>query len=163
MTDPRWGDAFASAFAQLTALWPDKVAVGAAISGVCALMETDVALAYICFGMLTGDMTARVAVCCKRNRPLCRGLKRALPRYVCYLIFIVMAWAAQVAFQRGLHVGLPIVDIMLAYLILTDTASIIGHLHYLGVPVPPVLKWLVFGGRERLKNRVREETGQERH
>ena len=161
MTDPRWGEAFAYAASRLADYWPDKLAIGAAFTGLCAMLGMDAPLAYLCFGMLTLDMTTRVAVHCKRDRPLCRGLKRGIPRYICYLLFILLAWAVQFAVERALGARLPIVDLIMAYLVLTDCASVIGHLHYLGVPVPGILKSLVLGGRRKIESQVQNitETG----
>lgn len=154
MTDPRWSEAFGHAGACLAAYWPDKLALGAVVTGLCAMLGMDAPLAYLCFGMLTLDMATRVAVHCKRDRPLCRGLKRGIPRYICYLLCILLAWAVQFAIERSLGARLPVVDLIMAYLVLTDCASVIGHLHYLGMPVPGVLKALVLGGRRGIERRV---------
>ncbi|WP_298034487.1 phage holin family protein [uncultured Desulfovibrio sp.] len=161
MTDPRWVEAFGVAVSRLADYWPGKMVIGSAITGACATLHMDAPLAYLCFGMLTLDMTTRVAVHCKRDRPLCRGLKRGIPRYICYLLCILLAWAAQFAVERALGVRLPVVDLIMAYLVLTDCASVIGHLHYLGVPVPGILKTLVLGGRRKIESQVQNitETG----
>ena len=45
-------------------------------------------------------------------------------------------------------------DVFTAYLILTDFASITGHLIYLGVPVPPLLVTLVTSGKAHLEKTV---------
>ena len=125
MTDPRWGEAFGYAASRLADYWPDKLAIGAAFTGLCACWAWT-RPGYLCFAMLTLDMTTRVAVHCKRNRPLCRGLKRGIPRYICYLLFILLAWAVQFAVERALGARLPVVDLIMAYLVLTDCASVIG-------------------------------------
>ena len=156
MTDINWPEAFAYYSARLADMWPGKVAVGTALSSLCLLLGMDEVLFYVLLATLTGEMLTRIAVHCKRNKSLCRGLQHGLARYICYGLFLLMAVAVQMAFQRAVGVGLPIVDIFMAYLILTDCASVIGHLYVLGIPVPGILKTLVVGGRRRLEHAVRE-------
>lgn len=67
-----------------------------------------------------------------------------------------MAVGVDISLRRALGFALPVTDVFMAYLVLTDCASIIGHLVWLGVPVPPLLVVLVTGGRTRLEKTVED-------
>lgn len=151
VTDPHWIE---SAVAMLTGLaqeWQGKMALGAIVTSICELMHIDEVLLYICFFMLTADMISRTIVLTKRDRSMCRGLKRAIPRYCFYLLFIILAWTVQFAVFRSLNVDIPVTNLVIAYLILTDCASVIGHLVYLGVPVPALIKTIVVGSKKKVE------------
>lgn len=103
-----------------------------------------------------GEMLTRIIVHCKRGKSLCRGLHHGLVRYSCYFFFLLMAVGVDISLRRALGFALPVTDVFMAYLVLTDCASIIGHLVWLGVPVPPLLVVLVTGGRTRLEKTVED-------
>ena len=95
MTDINWPEAFAYYSARLADMWPGKVAVGTALSSLCLLLGMDEVLFYVLLATLTGEMLTRIAVHCKRNKSLCRGLQHGLARYICYGLFLLMAVAVQ--------------------------------------------------------------------
>lgn len=150
MSDPNWTNAMSEGWWNLIEFWPSKAAIGTFVAGVCAFFGMEQTLACLCFGTLTFDMIFRLIILAKRQKPICHGLKRGIPRYVFYMMFIVMSWVVQVTLGLSLGISLPVVDIMLAYLILTDMASIIGNMYYLGMPVPHFLPALLQGGKKKI-------------
>ena len=105
---------------------------------------------------ITALCASLIIVHCKRGKSLCRGLHHGLVRYSCYFFFLLMAVGVDISLRRALGFALPVTDVFMAYLVLTDCASIIGHLVWLGVPVPPLLVVLVTGGRTRLEKTVED-------
>lgn len=151
MTDINWLYAARQAADRLTDMWPGKLALGTGFSAVLALLGVDHVIFGIMVAALTGEMASRFAVGCKRHRSLCRELQRGLARYTCYGLFLLMTVGVDVSLRRALGFSLPVTDIFMVYLILTDCASIIGNLAYLGVNVPRPLRILVAGGREKVE------------
>lgn len=151
MNDINWLHAIHYYCDRLLELWPGKVALG---------------IDHVLFGVLLasvmGEMLTRIIVHCKRGKSLCRGLHHGLVRYSCYFFFLLMAVGVDISLRRALGFALPVTDVFMAYLVLTDCASIIGHLVWLGVPVPPLLVVLVTGGRTRLEKTV-EDAVEGRH
>ncbi|MBQ7584906.1 MAG: phage holin family protein [Desulfovibrionaceae bacterium] len=156
MTDPKWLDSVISMFMGLTQEWPSKICIGAVITSICEIMGIDKGLLYVCFGMLTADMATRILVLAKHDRPLCAGLKRAIPRYIFYLFFIILAWTVQFSVFRAMSIEVPFTNLIIAYLILTDCASVIEHLIHLGVPVPKLIKHIVSGGKKKVEKTVKD-------
>ena len=151
MTDINWLHAVQHYGNRLADMWPGKLAVGTGFSALLSLLGVDHVIFGIMLAALTGEMLSRIAVGCKRGRSLCRGLQRGLVRYTCYGLFLLMAVGVDISLRRALGFSLPVTDIFMLYLILTDCASIIGHLTWLGVNVPRPLRVLVMGSRERME------------
>ena len=147
---------------RLLELWPGKVALGTALAAILTALGIDHVLFGVLLASVMGEMLTRIIVHCKRGKSLCRGLHHGLVRYSCYFFFLLMAVGVDISLRRALGFALPVTDVFMAYLVLTDCASIIGHLVWLGVPVPPLLVVLVTGGRTRLEKTV-EDAVEGRH
>lgn len=156
MNDPHWIEATFVMLSDLTSGWFGKISFGATIAFACDMFHVDYGLAIMCFCMLTADMMLRLIALAKRPKNLAKGLKKAIPRYVFYMLFIVMAWSVEFSVMRALHIDIPFVDIVVAYLILTDCASVIEHLVHLGVPVPRLISMAVLGSREKIEKTTRQ-------
>lgn len=156
MNDINWIRSLDNNFEQLEHYFAEKLVFGTAISAACAALGVDLVLFYVLAIALTGETLARVAVACKRNRGLCRGLQQGIVRYICYGIFLIVAIALQVSFKRSLGLALPIADIFMCYLIFTDCSSILGHLQALGVHIPKGLRFLVVDGRHRIEHKIED-------
>lgn len=156
MNDINWLHAIHYYCDRLLELWPGKVALGTALAAVLTALGIDHVLFGVLLASVMGEMLTRIIVHCKRGKSLCRGLHHGLVRYSCYFFFLLMAVGVDISLRRALGFALPVTDVFMAYLVLTDCASIIGHLVWLGVPVPPLLVVLVTGGRTRLEKTVEE-------
>lgn len=156
MNDINWLHAIHYSCDRLLELWPGKVALGTALAAVLTALGIDHVLFGVLLASVMGEMLTRVIVHCKRGKSLCRGLHHGLVRYSCYFFFLLMAVGVDISLRRALGFALPVTDVFMAYLVLTDCASIIGHLVWLGVPVPPLLVVLVTGGRTRLEKTVED-------
>ncbi|MCR5813133.1 MAG: phage holin family protein [Desulfovibrio sp.] len=156
MNDPHWIEATFVMLSDLTSGWAGKISIGATIAFACEMFHVDYGLAIMCFCMLTADMVLRMIDLAKRPKNLAKGLKKAIPRYIFYMLFIVMAWSVEFSVMRALHIDIPFVDIVVAYLILTDCASVIEHFVHLGVPVPKLICMAVLGSREKLEKTTRQ-------
>jgi len=141
---------------RLLEMWPGKVALGTALAAALTALGIDHVLFGVLLASIMGEMLTRIIVHCKRGKSLCRGLHHGLVRYSCYFFFLLMAVGVDISLRRALGFALPVTDVFMAYLVLTDCASIIGHLVWLGVPVPPLLVVLVTGGRTRLEKTVED-------
>ena len=162
MNDINWLHAIHYYCDRLLELWPGKVALGTALAAVLTALGIDHVLFGVLLASVMGEMLTRIIVHCKRGKSLCRGLHHGLVRYSCYFFFLLMAVGVDISLRRALGFALPVTDVFMAYLVLTDCASIIGHLVWLGVPVPPLLVVLVTGGRTRLEKTV-EDAVEGRH
>ena len=156
MNDINWLHAIHYYCDRLLELWPGKVALGTALAAVLTALGIDHVLFGVLLASVMGEMLTRIIVHCKRGKSLCRGLHHGLVRYSCYFFFLLMAVGVDISLRRALGFALPVTDVFMAYLVLTDCASIIGHLVWLGVPVPPLLVVLVTGGRTRLEKTVED-------
>ena len=156
MNDINWLHAIHYYCDRLLELWPGKVALGTALAAVLTALGIDHVLFGVLLASVMGEMLTRIIVHCKRGKSLCRGLHHGMVRYSCYFFFLLMAVGVDISLRRALGFALPVTDVFMAYLVLTDCASIIGHLVWLGVPVPPLLVVLVTGGRSRLAKTVEE-------
>lgn len=139
MNDINWLHAIHYYCDRLLELWPGKVALGTALAAVLTALGIDHVLFGVLLASVMGEMLTRIIVHCKRGKSLCRGLHHGLVRYSCYFFFLLMAVGVDISLRRALGFALPVTDVFMAYLVLTDCASIIGHLVWLGVPVPPLL------------------------
>ena len=156
MNDINWLHAIHYYCDRLLELWPGKVALGTALAAILTALGIDHVLFGVLLASVMGEMLTRIIVHCKRGKSLCRGLHHGLVRYSCYFFFLLMAVGVDISLRRALGFALPVTDVFMAYLVLTDCASIIGHLVWLGVPVPPLLVVLVTGGRTRLEKTVED-------
>ena len=156
MNDINWLHAIHYYCDRLLELWPGKVALGTALAAVLTALGIDHVLFGVLLASVMGEMLTRIIVHCKRGKSLCRGLHHGLVRYSCYFFFLLMAVGVDISLRRALGFALPVTDVFMAYLVLTDCASIIGHLVWLGVPVPPLLVVLVTGSRTRLEKTVED-------
>ena len=156
MNDINWLHAIHYYCDRLLELWPGKVALGTALAAILTALGIDHVLFGVLLASVMGEMLTRIIVHCKRGKSLCRGLHHGLVRYSCYFFFLLMAVGVDFSLRRALGFALPVTDVFMAYLVLTDCASIIGHLVWLGVPVPPLLVVLVTGGRTRLEKTVED-------
>lgn len=156
MNDINWLHAIHYYCDRLLEMWPGKVALGTALAAALTALGIDHVLFGVLLASIMGEMLTRIIVHCKRGKSLCRGLHHGLVRYSCYFFFLLMAVGVDISLRRALGFALPVTDVFMAYLVLTDCASIIGHLVWLGVPVPPLLVVLVTGGRTRLEKTVED-------
>lgn len=156
MNDINWLHAIHYYCDRLLELWPGKVALGTALAAILTALGIDHVLFGVLLASVMGEMLTRIIVHCKRGKSLCRGLHHGLVRYSCYFFFLLMAVGVDISLRRALGFALPVTDVFMAYLVLTDCASIIGHLVWLGVPVPPLLVVLVTGSRTRLEKTVED-------
>lgn len=158
MNDINWIRSLDNNFADLEQWFAAKLFLGSCISACCAVFGIDLLLFYFLLGALTVEAVARSILSCRRNRGLCRGLQRGITRYICYGAFLFMAIALQVAFKRSLGLAIPVADIFMCYLIITDCASILGHLNALGVPIPKGLRFMIVGGKRKIERKIEEIT-----
>lgn len=100
------------------------------------------------------EMLSRLLVGFKRRHSVCRELNRGMVRYLVYGGCLLMAVAVDVSLRRALGFSIPVVDVFMAYLILTDCSSIVGNAIRIGLPVPPLLVTLVFGGKTRVEKAI---------
>ena len=159
MNDPRWIDAYTNAFVMLTEAWEYRLVVSGIVTSVCKVFNMDATLAYCMFGTLTADMILRLAVLVQRRRSnrahsICHGLKRGLPRYMQYMLFILLAWACQLSVNQAVGISIPLINLMMCYLVFQDVGSCVGHLKALGVPVPALLDRFLFVARRHVDARV---------
>jgi phage-related holin len=168
MTNTGWEAFYFHAFNVLTEAWQYRFVVGSGIAAICTVFHMEEALVWCMFGTLTTDMVLRVLSSLKRRkRKVDRiaifrtGMKKGLARYMQYMIFIVMAWACQLSITTAIRHHVPLIDLMIAYLVLHDVSSISRSLRPLGVRVPGVLDRVISGSRRKIDRQVDEAVGED--
>ena len=154
MNDPLWGAAFRDAVLHFADVLPGGAAFASGVSAICLFAGIDVGLLWICFATLTIDIVTRIICIHISGRPMCRKLQQSLPRYIFYLIFVSLGCTAQYTADHALPIHVPFGDLTLSFLIFADLSSIVGHLVYMGVPVPRIVRKMVVGGRRRIEKTV---------
>lgn len=159
MTEPKMGEAFAISWHALRDFWDWKLAIGVWLSLLCEELHMDTLLAKLCFYTLVADICLGMRLAYMRKRPVCRALKRDLPRIICYLLSVVLAGVVQITFERALQLDMPVINLALGYLILTDCTSVIGKLDRLGYQIPALFKLVAFGGRRTVEKKIEDVIG----
>lgn len=162
MNDPLWGAAFRDAVWHFIDVLPGGAAFASGVSAICLFAGIDVGLLWICFATLTLDIVTRIICIHISGRPMCRKLQQSLPRYIFYLVFVSLGCTAQYTADHALPIHVPFGDLTLSFLIFADLSSIVGHLVYMGVPVPRIVRKMVIGGRRKIEKTVSDAVDTEK-
>lgn len=169
MMEPRWDIAYQQAFSSLVEAWEYRLVVSSVVTAICRVFQMDEVLVYCMFTTLTVDMLARITVLVvhthrSAGESICYGLKRGMPRYIQYMLFILLSWACQLSIRQATGFTIPLINLMMCYLVLQDVSSIAGSLKALGVPLPPILERAISRGRRHIDRRVDQHfPGHEAH
>ena len=134
---------FPEAWSGLIAGWEFKAVTGTAFAAVCSFLDIDQRIAIILCIAIAADFFLGMLDAQKRKRFRCRAVAFGMTKIFWYIVYIgiVSAISQTVSFSIGYR--LPLLDLFMSYLVASDCVSITGHLQSLGVPVPPLLRYIV--------------------
>ena len=79
------------------------------------------------------------------------------PAYCLYLLIVGVVNASLSRSFGGFD--MPLLNLFIAYLIITDAVSVIAHMQRLGIPVPDLLRRVLLRSKRKVERRVDGPTG----
>lgn len=138
----------------LLALWPEKALIGSCIAGFVSLFGGDALLLWLLVAMLLADFAFGLADALRRRHFRCRMLAHGALKFPAYCLYLLLVGVVNVSLSRSVGMEMPFLNLFVAYLIMTDAVSVIGHMQRLGIPVPALLRRIVLRGRNRVERGV---------
>ncbi len=145
-------DAFLHFSSQLLIdLWPFKlpasVAIGYYLEYIGASAQTLIAL----FALISVDLIFGVWLAAKRNEFSREKLFRWVLKVALYLLIICICGHTIQAFFEPLGLSFPLLNLLMAMMIITETKSIFITMERLELPVPAVAVWVIKALDKRAK------------
>jgi toxin secretion/phage lysis holin len=147
---------FKATYAALLELWEMKAVCGATFATICAGAGCDYVLVLTLWLAMFCDFLFGVADACKRRHFRCRTMERGAQKLVWYFIYMGLVWMVNVAISHSVGFDSPLLNWFLAYLTLTEAVSIVAHLKSLGVPIPPLLLYIVNRSKKGVEEKVEQ-------
>lgn len=140
---------------QLLDLWPQKAVISGFLSAVCSFFYADAVLFWLWFCAILCDfiLGACVGIHTEGHMSLDR-LQKGIVKFVTYLFYVIIAAVAGVAVTRSSGIEIPVLNVFMGYLTLTELKSIIKNMGKLGFKVPPLLMAIVGKSTKKLENTV---------
>ena len=150
---------------QLLSAWPEKLALGAALSSVATFFSADIVLYYTFLAMNLADFVLGVSIGLRRDHILNLGmLGKGIKKFLTFNIYILLSGVASMTVARiGFETGAPLLtNLFIGYLILHEMISVIRNMEILGFNSPPLLKKFLRRTSQKIENTVsRESNNQE--
>ena len=128
---------------QLFASWPEKLALGAALSSIFAFFGADIVLYYTFLAMTFTDFVLGVTIGCRYHHCIdLHKIGKGIKKLVTFNLYIMLSCIASMTTARiGLEAGAPyLVNMFIGYLIFHEMISVIRNMEILGFTPPPLLK-----------------------
>ena len=90
----------------------------------------------------------------KRRRFRCRAVVFGTTKIFWYVVYIGIVSAINQTVSYSVDYRLPLLDLFMSYLCASDCVSITGHLQSLGVPVPPLLRFIVKSTKKNTEKQI---------
>ena len=134
----------------LLALWPEKAVIGSCVAGAVSLFGGD---AYLLW--MLGDAV-------RRRHFRCRMLAHGALKFPAYCLYLLIVGVVNASLSRSFGgFDMPLLNLFIAYLIITDAVSVIAHMQRLGIPVPDLLRRVLLRSKRKVERRVDEAVGGE--
>lgn len=138
----------------LVAMWPEKAAVSSFLTGVVALFDGDAFILWLLVGMMAADFLFGFADAARRRHIRCRTMGRGVLKFVYYMSYIGLVGVVNASLSRSFGIHVPLLNLFMSYLIITDTISVMAYMRRLGIPVPGLLLRIVARSRSRIERDV---------
>lgn len=145
----------------LSDMWQQKLAMGAIVTWLSEWIGADAALLGIMLLALCLDFALGVYVAVKRGKFRCYTLTRGVAKLPCYCFYLLVVDTAVYALTVSTGFELPLLNMFVAYLVLTDAASIIAHMRVLGLPMPKLLALIVNSSQHKIEHTVSSALGED--
>lgn len=152
-----------NATGQLFAAWPEKLALGTALSSVFAFFGADVVLYYTFLAMTFTDFALGVSIGCRDNHCIdLHKIRRGIKKLVTFNLYILLSCVASLTTARiGLEAGAPyLVNMFIGYLIFHEMISVIRDMEILGFTPPPLLKKFIQRATRKIEGAVAGDEAQ---
>ncbi len=143
----------------LAAFWAKKMCFSGIITVGVALCGGDALLLWLMAALWAADFAFGLSVAIRRRRFRCRMLARGVLKAPAYCLYLLLVGVVQVALTRSIGADVPLLNMFVAYLIMTDAVSVMAHMQVLGLPVPGLLRRVLFRGRRHLEKTVDRALG----
>ncbi len=121
----------------LLALWPEKAVIGSCVAGAVSLFGGDAYLLWMLGAMLVADFAFGLADAVRRRHFRCRMLAHGALKFPAYCLYLLIVGVVNASLSRSFGgFDMPLLNLFIAYLIITDAVSVIAHMQRLGIPVP---------------------------
>lgn len=161
-------DGLAESWISLWAAWEVKASLGTVFAAFCSLIDIDEKmLSFVCIA-LAGDFLLGMLDAFRRNRFKCRAVSFGMTKIFWYIVYLTIVGLLNRTFSEAVSMRLPLLDFFVAYLVANDCISMTGHLHSMGVPVPPLLTAIAYKIRKKSEKSVKKiideaEPGEKEH
>lgn len=140
----------------LAALWPEKAVISSFLTGAVILFGGDAFIMWLLIGVMGADFVFGFAEAARRKHIRCRAMGRGVLKFVYYVSYIGLVGVVNVSLSRSFGIHVPLLDMFMSYLIITDTISVMAHMQRLGIPVPALLQRIVVRSRDKIERGVSE-------
>ena len=138
----------------LLALWPEKAVIGSCVAGAYLL--------WMLGAMLVADFAFGLADAVRRRHFRCRMLAHGALKFPAYCLYLLIVGVVNASLSRSFGgFDMPLLNLFIAYLIITDAVSVIAHMQRLGIPVPDLLRRVLLRSKRKVERRVDEAVGGE--
>ena len=134
--------------------WPEKLALSTIFGTLSNLLGGEPYLWMACFGMLTADLALGLFRAIRLGTFDLVIMERGVFKFPSYAIYIILSSVLENTTAQAFGIAVPLVDMFLAYLVFTDSVSVLRHLEKLGFEVPPPLKALAERGRRTVEEKT---------
>ena len=147
---------------RLLALWPEKAVIGSCVAGAVSLFGGDAYLLWMLGAMLVADFAFGLADAVRRRHFRCRMLAHGALKFPAYCLYLLIVGVVNASLSRSFGgFDMPLLNLFIAYLIITDAVSVIAHMQRLGIPVPDLLRRVLLRSKRKVERRVDEAVGGE--
>lgn len=146
--------------------WQGKVMLSAILTVISQLAEqfstafgADTFLLCLLFILVAVDLTVALFVSIKeRDFGVVFGTHGIL-KFPLYCLYLFLIGAITVSFEHSINIGLPLLNLFIAYLVATQVFIIVRNLEKLNVKIPPLLLFLVHGLKEKMETTIQTKIG----
>lgn len=143
---------------QLLSSWKEKMALSAALAvcmrlleQFCKTFDVDSFLVLLLLTLVLVDLFLGLLISIKRHTSNRHSIVRGVLKLPLFCLYLFLVGAIGISIEHSLGVGLPVLNIFVAYLIATEVFTIIYQLSVLGAKVPPLLLLMVHGFKIKIE------------
>ena len=155
-----------NAAGQILVAWPEKVALGAALSSVFTFLGADIILYYTFLAVTFIDFFLGVSIGCKINHHIdLHKLSSGVKKLVAFNLYILLSGIASMTASRigfGSNAAI-LTNFFIGYLIFHEMISILRNMEILGFTQPPLLKKFIQRATRNIEKVVTDEENSEEY
>lgn len=138
----------------IATLWAEKICISTLITGFVGVFGGDAVLLWFLGAVWVADFALGLLDALQRGHFRCRALARGVLKAPAYCLYLLLVGVVNVSLARSTGMDMPLLNLFVAYLIITDVVSIMAHLQRMGIPVPVLLQRIVIRSRVKIEKKV---------